>query len=92
MRPIYLTIAAGVTVAATALAIGAFAPAVAQEKGKSAKTPNNWSYEIKDGKRVPRGNRTTNADGSWREEVPQGNCVLVKTMSADGVYREVREC
>jgi hypothetical protein len=28
------------------------------------KTPKSWSYEIKDGKRVPKGNRVTNADGS----------------------------
>jgi hypothetical protein len=93
MRPIYLTLAAGITVAATALAIGAFAPAAAQQKGgKAAKTPDSWSYEVRDGKRVPRGNRVTNADGSWREEIRQGDCTVVKTMSADGEYREVREC
>ncbi|HET9813332.1 MAG TPA: hypothetical protein VFP57_06740 [Sphingomicrobium sp.] len=55
-------------------------------------TPRGWSYEIKDGKRVPKGNRVTNADGSWREEVRQGNCVTVKEMSAQGEYKETRQC
>ena len=49
---------------------------VAYAQGQS--TPKNWNYEIKDGKRVPKGNRVTNADGSWREEVRQGNCVTIK--------------
>ena len=55
-------------------------------------TPKNWSYEIKDGKRVPKGNRVTKADGSWREEVRQGNCVTIKEMSAAGEYKETRQC
>ncbi|MFN3945910.1 MAG: hypothetical protein ACK4K7_13380 [Allosphingosinicella sp.] len=92
MKPIYLTLAAGLTVAAVALAIGGLAPASAQSKGGKAKTPDNWSYEVRDGRRVPRGNRVTNPDGSWREEIRQGDCTVIKTMSADGEYREVREC
>jgi len=56
------------------------------------KTPKSWSYEIKDGKRVPKGNRVTNADGSWREEVRQGNCVTIKEKSASGEYKETRQC
>jgi len=55
-------------------------------------TPKGWNYEIKDGKRVPKGNRVTNADGSWREEVKQGNCVTVKEMSKNGEYKETRQC
>jgi hypothetical protein len=55
-------------------------------------TPKNWSYEIKDGKRVPKGNRVTNPDGSWREEVKQGNCVTIKEKSAAGEYKETRQC
>ena len=54
-------------------------------------TPKNWSYEIKDGKRVPKGNRVTNPDGSWREEVKQGNCVTVKERTASGEYKETRQ-
>ena len=56
------------------------------------RTPKDWSYEIKDGKRVPKGNRVTNPDGSWREEVRQGNCVTIKEMSAAGEYKETRQC
>ena len=56
------------------------------------KTPNGWNYEIKDGKRVPKGNRITNPDGSWREEVRQGNCVTIKEKSATGEYKETRQC
>ena len=56
------------------------------------KTPKDWSYEIKDGKRVPKGNRVTNPDGSWREEVRQGNCLTVKERSTTGEYKETRQC
>ena len=59
---------------------------------QNRQTPPGWSYEIKDGKRVPKGNRVTNADGSWREEIRQGNCVTVKEMSAQGEYKETRQC
>ena len=56
-------------------------------------TPNGWNWEIKDGKRVPKaGNRITNPDGSWREEVRQGNCVTVKEKSKAGEYKETRQC
>jgi hypothetical protein len=41
---------------------------------------------------VPKGNRVTNPDGSWREEVRQGNCVTVKERSASGEYKETRQC
>ena len=33
-----------------------------------------------------------NPDGSWREEVKQGNCVTVKEKSASGEYKESRQC
>ena len=55
-------------------------------------TPKGWNYEIRNGKRVPKGNRVTNADGSWREEVKQGNCVTVKEKSPTGEYKETRQC
>jgi len=74
-----------------ALVAGAgFATAASAQQDQ--KTPKNWSYEIKDGKRVPKGNRVTNPDGSWREEVKQGNCVTVKEKSATGEYKETRQC
>ena len=56
-------------------------------------TPKSWNYEIKDGKRVPKGgNRVTKADGSWREETRQGACVTVKEKTATGEYKESRRC
>jgi hypothetical protein len=60
---------------------------------QSRPTPKNWNYEIKDGKRVPKtGNRVQNPDGSWREEVRQGNCITVREKSASGEYKESRRC
>src|SRR3954468_10428444 len=75
---------------AIALVAGASYATVAAAQGQQ--TPKGWSYEIRDGKRVPKGNRVTNPDGSWREEVRQGNCVTVKERSAAGEYKETRQC
>lgn len=76
--------------AAFAVAVGFASAAYAQQ---SQQTPKGWNYEIRDGKRVPKaGNRVTNPDGSWREEVRQGNCVTVKERSATGEYKETRQC
>ena len=77
--------------AAACVAMGGFAT-TAYAQGQNQQTPRGWSYEIKDGKRVPKGNRVTNADGSWREEVKQGNCVTIKERSAAGEYKETRQC
>ena len=71
---------------AVAAALGYAGAASAQS------TPKNWSYEIKDGKRVPKGQRVTNPDGSWREEVRQGKCVTIKEKTATGEYKETRRC
>lgn len=70
------------------LAAGWATSAIAQ----SQTTPKGWNYEIRDGKRVPKSNRVSNADGSWREEVKQGNCVTVKEKSPSGEYKESRQC
>ena len=89
MKPRYmkaLTIGAAACVAAAGFASAASAQAQNQQ------TPKGWNYEIRDGKRVPKANRVTNADGSWREEVRQGNCVTVKERSATGEYKETRQC
>jgi hypothetical protein len=79
-----------VMVGAAALGLSASAGAVtAQDRP----TPKNWNYVLKDGKRVPKeGNRVTNPDGSWREEVRQGSCVTVREKSASGEYKETRRC
>ena len=70
------------------LGCGFAAAAVAQNQG----TPKNWNYEIKDGKRVPKAERVTNPDGSWREEVRQGKCITIKEKSPSGEYKETRRC
>lgn len=84
MKAIALTIAA-------ALLLG-FAPAAAEKPKPESKTPDGWSYEIRDGKRVPKGKRQVNADGSWREVVRRGSCVTVREKTSSGEYRETREC
>ena len=73
-------------------ATAAYAAAQPAQNQQQSQTPKGWSYEIKNGQRVPKGNRVTNPDGSWREEVKQGNCVTVKEKSASGEYKESRQC
>ena len=76
---------------AVALAATAASAAFAQVSGDQA-TPKSFNWEIKDGKRVPKGQKQTNADGSWREEIRQGKCVTIKEKSAAGEYKESRKC
>lgn len=90
-RHLRLGLAAGVIVVA-AIGVASMTPALAQKSKAQGKTPDGWSYDIRNGQRVPRGNRVTNADGSWREEIRDGNCTTVRTMSAGGEYRESRQC
>ena len=81
-----LVLGALAAVATAGLAAAAYAQAQPQ-------TPKSWSYTLdKNGQRVPKGNRVTNPDGSWREEVRQGNCVTIKERSATGEYKETRQC
>ena len=78
-----------------AVLVGAGFAGAAQAQATASNTqstPKGWNYEIKDGKRVPKANRVTNADGSWREETRQGNCVTVKEKPASGEYKESRRC
>lgn len=63
-----------------------------QTNASAPSVPKNFNYELRDGKRVPKGNRVTNADGSWREEVRQGQCMTVKEKTAAGDYNETRKC
>ena len=79
-------------VGAVALAATAASAAYAQAAPTDQATPKNFNWEIKDGKRVPKGERQTNADGSWREEIRQGKCITVKEKSAAGEYKESRKC
>jgi len=78
--------------ATVALAATAATAAYAQAAPADQATPKNFNWEIKDGKRVPKGDRQVNADGSWREEIRQGKCVTIKEKSAAGEYKETRKC
>ena len=80
------------TVAGVAFAVTAASAAYAQAAGGDMATPKSWNYEIKDGKRVPKGDRQVNADGSWHEEFRQGKCVTIKEKSPSGEYKETRRC
>ena len=84
-------IAGAIALGATA-AYAAAAPQSAPQSQQAQQTPKGWSYQIENGQRVPKGNRVTNPDGSWREEVKQGNCVTIKEKSAAGEYKETRQC
>lgn len=96
MKPLHLTIAAGAGLA-VALALGAFvafSPAEAQQQRakQASKIPDNFPYEIVNGRRVPRGKRVANPDGSWREELKDASCVTIKERTPNGEYRETRKC
>ena len=73
-------------------ATAAYAAAGPQQDQQTEQTPKGWSYNIQNGQRVAKGNRVTNPDGSWREEVRQGKCTTVKEKSASGEYKETRKC
>ncbi len=77
---------------AVVAAVGFASAAAAQASQMGQSTPKNWNYEIRDGKRVPKADRVTNADGSWREESRQGKCITVKEKSSSGEYKETRRC
>ena len=82
-----LTAAAAVTIAIS------FSSAATAQADKASRTPKGWNYELdSEGRRVAKDNRTVNPDGSWREEIRQGNCLTVKERSATGEYRETRQC
>ena len=81
-----------VGIGALAFAATAASAAYAQATAGDQATPKGFNWEIKDGKRVPKGNKQVNPDGSWREEIRQGKCTVVKEKSAAGEYKETRQC
>lgn len=73
------------------VAVAAVQPGqVDRPKPQVQHTPFN--YDVVNGQRVPKGDRVTNPDGSWRETIHQGNCTTVKEKSATGEYKETRSC
>lgn len=95
MRVSKFAVLFGAAMLASAGVSGVASAQATKDGGQQASqaTPRGWNYEIRDGKRVPKGgNRITNADGSWREETRQGSCVTIKEKSAAGEYKESRRC
>ena len=83
-----LAVAAGFGLASVAVA-----QAAPEAQAQTQPTPKGWNYALdKNGKRIAKGNRVTNADGSWREEIGQGKCKTVKEMTAKGEYKESHSC
>ena len=91
MKSLWISAAAGLVVG---LGFAAAAQAFAAPSSQQAQsTPKGWNWELdKNGNRVPKGNRVTNADGSWREEVRAGKCTTVKEKSASGEFKSTTTC
>ena len=87
-KTVFAVMIAGVAALGATAAYAAAGP----EQSQQQQTPKGWNYNLQNGQRVPKSNRVTKADGSWREEVKQGNCVTIKEKSATGEYKETREC
>ena len=67
--------------------------ASAQPTGQGCVSPPGMNYMICNGQRVPKpGNRIATADGGWREESKQGNCIVVREKTATGEFKESRRC
>ena len=52
----------------------------------------NWNYEIKDGKRVPKAQPRDQAGRQLARGSPAGQLRHVKERSAAGEYKETRQC
>lgn len=93
MKALHLTIGAAVTAGLVVVAFGAWSPAIAKKSSSAeAKLPESFPYDVRNGRRVPKSNRVTNEDGSWREEVKDGDCTTVREKSPSGEYREATKC
>lgn len=89
-RAIYLAVGG---IAVVGLAGAAWAQGASSSSSSSGTQNTPFNYEIKDGKRVPKPtSKVTNADGSWREEIRQGNCVTIKEGTPDGAVKTTRKC
>jgi hypothetical protein len=86
------TIVRALSIGAAALVALAGNATIASAQAQQQQLPKGWSYDIRSGQRVAKTNRVSNADGSWREEARQGNCVTVKERSATGEYKTSSEC
>ena len=87
------------TIPAAALALAAVAGASAAgaqsapASTQGCTSPPGMNYMICNGQRVPKpGNRVATANGGWREESKQGNCIVVREKTATGEFKESRRC
>jgi hypothetical protein len=86
------------SIATALVAAGLGIPAVpdiasAQPAGQGCVSPPGMNYMICNGQRVPKpGNRVATADGGWREESRQGNCIVIREKTASGEFKESRRC
>ena len=85
------TLSAAIALAGLGFAAG---PAGAQSQPtQGCVSPPGMNYMICNGQRVPKpGNRVATADGGWREESRQGNCVVIREKTASGEFKESRRC
>ena len=92
MKRLMVTLAVTAGFGLASVAVAEAAPQ-AQSQAQTQPTPKGWNYALdKNGNRVAKGNRVTNPDGSWREEIGQGKCKTVKEMTAKGEYKESHSC
>lgn len=87
----WIVVEGAAALALSAVAVAAQTPSDTPRPQKGGNTPPGWSYQIKDGKRVPRAERKVNADGSWTEESRSGNCTERRT-GRNGEVRTTRTC
>jgi hypothetical protein len=92
IRSVVVVAVAAIAVAGVAGVAYAQVATNASAQADTQATPKNFNYVIKDGKRVPKSNRVTNPDGSWREESKVGNCTTVKESNAAGEVKTTRSC
>ena len=82
-----------ILVLATTAVAGSVPSSLAAQNEAQQATPKGWNYEVDSrGNRVAKDRRINNPDGSWREEIRQGNCITVKDRAATGEYKETRQC
>ena len=92
LKRLMVTIAVAAGFSLASIAVAQAAPE-ARGQAQAQPTPKGWNYALdKNGKRIAKGNRVTNPDGSWREEIGQGKCKTVKEMTAKGEYKESHSC
>lgn len=89
-----IILVAGLAALGLGLAVSpADAQAQAGQVGRGCVSPPGLNYMICNGQRVPKpGNRVVAADGSWREETRQGNCIVVREKTVTGEFKESRRC